>query len=109
MNFEANHAKRHAEIFRSELARVVVFDNRGHLYAVVGELVKQLRRRLPLGAKNQLHKQSYACAVASSKLCAGAKAFASELRVRLVADALGVSERALELRVRLARRLVQHA
>ena len=103
MNFEANHAKRLAEIFHSELARVFVFNNRGHLHAAVGELVAQPRRRLPLGAQNQLHKQSYACSVASSKLGAGAKAFAGALRVRLVAGVLGVAECALELRVRLAR------
>ena len=108
MNFEANHANRFTENFHSELAQVVVFSNRGHLRAVVGELVAQPRRRLPLRAQNQLHKQSYACAVASSELGAGAKAFADALRVRLVADALGVAERALELRVRLARRLARH-
>ena len=105
MDFEANHAKRLTEILYSELAQVVVFDNRGHLHAVVGELVAQPRRCLPLGAQNQLHKQSYACAVASSKLATGEKAFADALRVRLVADALGVAERSLELRVRLARQL----
>ena len=66
MDFEANHAKRFAEVFHSELARVVVFDNRGHLNAVAGELVSQPRGRLPLGAQNQLHEQSYACAVTSS-------------------------------------------
>ena len=46
----------------------------------------------------------------SSELCARAEAFADRLRVRLVADALGVAERALlELRVSLTRRLAKHA
>ena len=35
-----------AEFFRSELTRVVVYDNRGHLHSVVYELVAQPRRRL---------------------------------------------------------------
>ena len=43
------------------------------------------------------------------ELGALAEAFADELRVRLVADALGVTERALELCVGLTRRLVEHA
>jgi len=42
-------------------------------------------------------------------LVALAEVSADALRVRLVVDALGVAERALELRVGLARRLVEHA
>ena len=93
----------------SELTQVVVVNDRGHLQAVVGELVAQSRRSRPLRAQDQLGKQSYACAVASRKLGASADAFADALRVRFVAEALRVSQRALKLRVRRARRLVQHA
>ena len=108
MNFKANHAKRLAEIFFTVSSResssstiVVTYTPSSVSSSRSGAAASHSERRT--------NKQPYACAVTGSKLGAAAKAFASALRVQLVADALGVPERALELRVCLARRLAQHA